>query len=400
MGKWGDCMEKRFFNIEDRFFNVKERTMNNITFWATIAVCIIGYLFVMLFLEGTRVDAVVLLMVFGVVVIKLFERFFGGLAKYFYISWLPIGGAVTTVVTNDGKYGGITQCLFLWLLLAASYSEAMVVKVCAVTTLLANTIGIYLFTDTYLKLNTIVVWGYIAIVYTLAACIAYLIAKKSRHLFEMEQQIEVYERETEYFQELQKKDEKNSRFIHDIDHYLKAIGELAKEKDYTCIEGILKELNVEIEKNATIIYTHRRLLNAVLVEKRAEAKENGIAFEVNVEPNIDLKPVSDGDLVVIFGNLLDNAIRAVANMKKRQKTDGIKVQIYKERDGKIYVIKIINPFEGEVRTNQNGFISSKRKGKVNGIGIKSVERTVKRYNGCLQCSTENNVFSAVIVLPV
>ena len=393
-------MEKRFFYIEDRFFNIKERTMNNITFGATIAVCIIGYLFVMFFLEGTTIDAVVLLMVLGVIGVKVLERLLGGFAKYFYISCLPVGVAILTVVSNDGKYAGITQCLFLWLLLAASYNEVMVVKVCAIATLVANTVGIYLFTESYLKLHTMVVWGYIAIVYILAACIAYLIAKKARHLFEMEQQLEVYERETEYFRELQKKDEKNSRFIHDIDHYLKAIGELVKEKDYTCIEGILGELNVEIEKNSSIIYTRRRLLNAVLVEKRAEAKEKGIAFEVTVEPNIDLKLVSDGDLVVMFGNLLDNALRAVSNMEHRQKTDGIKVQIYKERDGKIYVIKIVNPFEGEVRTNQNGFISNRRKGDVNGIGIKSVERTVKRYNGCLECSAKDHVFTAVIVLPV
>ena len=80
-------MEKRFFNIEDRFFNIKERTMNNITFGATIAVCIIGYLFVMFFLEGTTVDAVVLLMVLGVIGVKVLERLLGGFAKYFYCSF-------------------------------------------------------------------------------------------------------------------------------------------------------------------------------------------------------------------------------------------------------------------------------------------------------------------------
>lgn len=83
----------------------------------------------------------------------------------------------------------------------------------------------------------------------------------------MEEQINDYENDLSYFQALQEKDEKHGEFIYNIVHYLMAIGEMAKQKNHDKILGLLKELNVELENNVSIVYTNQRVVNAILSEK-------------------------------------------------------------------------------------------------------------------------------------
>lgn len=381
-----------------RILKFEEEQMNFMMFFVSIAVSVIAYWAVMIFLEGTAIDALVLLMVAAAVLIRLLEKRLGEYAKYFYISIMPLVGPIVIVIGNDGRFVAMTQAYFLWLFLGIAYYDTSVVKVCVSVTFIANLIGAFLSPASYLKLHPMVAWAFIVIVYLIAVVAAVIITERARELFEMERQLKIYENDLEYFQALQKKDEKYSEFIHNINHYFKAIGELAKQENHGDILGILDTLSVELENNERIIYTNHRIANAVLSEKRAEAESKGVIFDAYVEQGSCFGKVSDGDLVAMLGNLLDNAITAAEKCLEGSRE--VVVRVYMENRGRVCVVKITNSFVEEPVKGRTGFVSTKREEGLHGIGIKSVENMAEKYGGYLECLPEENSFTALLILPV
>lgn len=157
--------------------------MNFFMFILMVAIPIAAFAFVMLFIQGTAKDSVVLLMVAASIVIRIFEKKLGRLAKYLYISIMPVFGAVVIVFANDGKFGAITQAYFLGLILSIAYYDASVVKVNAIVTLVTNVGAMILFPKSYLKMDSLVIWIFIGIVYILALLVAVVITTRTYGLF-------------------------------------------------------------------------------------------------------------------------------------------------------------------------------------------------------------------------
>lgn len=171
----------------------EEKRMNLIMFivWGFM-VPIAAVSFVMLFLGGTIHDTVALLMIVCAVLIRIFEKKLGSKAKYLYACIMPIIGAVTMVVGNDGRFGAMTQAYFLVTLMIVAYYDTSVVMVNVIVTIVANVGAMIAFPEAYLKLHNLIVWIFILIVYILEAITAYLIAARSCQLFK-----DVVEKETE-----------------------------------------------------------------------------------------------------------------------------------------------------------------------------------------------------------
>lgn len=158
----------------------EERQMNLIMFLAWgILIPIAAFAFVMLFLDGTVRDTVVLLMVVSAILIKVFEKSLGAKAKYLYASLMPFWGAITMVVGNDGKFGAMTQAYFLATVMIIAYYDVSVVTVNAIVTIAANVLGLIVFPGAYFKLHSPVVWIFILIVYVLEVIASYVIAGRT-----------------------------------------------------------------------------------------------------------------------------------------------------------------------------------------------------------------------------
>lgn len=380
---------------------IEEKQMNTIVFYFSLIIWFFAYGFVMLFLHGTYVDhcsAIVAVFAIGV---RVFEKRLGKYAKYLYSINLPLWGSFIIVFTNDGKYGAITQSYFLWLILSMVYYNEKVVKISAVVCLISNGSLALVDNGGFLKIHRIVIWGFIVIVYIAAVICAVIITKRTRNIFAIEQKIVIYEKELTYFQELQKKDEKYNCFIHDMNHYFKAMGMLVKQRDYEKIISLLEDLNIQMEQNTMIIYTNHRVLNAILTEKREEAQENGIEFQVYLEPNVNLGCVTDSDIVSMLGNLLENAMEATK--KCEEETRKIAVRIFMERDGRICIFHIKNSFDGVVKRSKGLLLTTKEEEEgiyKHGIGIKNVKLIAEKYRGSLECLVEKKQFLAVLMLQV
>lgn len=161
----------------------EEKRMNMILFLFLVAIPVVAVVYVLLFNGGSGKDTIALLMVAASVVIRALEKKLGAYAKYFYISVLPLFGAVTLVVGTPGVFGAMVEAYFLVLFLAVPYYDLSVIKVCATVTVVVNAVALVIFRQAYLSMYTLPIWVFIVMVYILAIAAAVFIVFRARSLF-------------------------------------------------------------------------------------------------------------------------------------------------------------------------------------------------------------------------
>lgn len=176
--------------MEANILKDEEKNMNKIMFLVNMIIPIAALMFVLLFLKGTAIDSVVLLMSVASILVRIFEKKLGKIAKYMYLGIMPVFGAVVIVVGNDGKFGAISQCYFLLIILATAYYNFDAIKVTAITTVAINGIALILFPGAYVKMHSITVWVFILVVYILAIMAASVITKRTNTMFIKEKEKE------------------------------------------------------------------------------------------------------------------------------------------------------------------------------------------------------------------
>lgn len=211
----------------------KEIKMNKIMFAVNIFVSVAGFIFVMLFLKGTWIDSIALCIALSSVLVRLLESKLADKAKYLYLSIFPIGGAITVIVANDGKYGALSQVFFLGLILTIAYYDVAVVKVYAIVTLVANGLGLIFFTKSYMLMHSVIVWIFIGIVFVLAVLAAVLITQQTYVLFG----------------DLEKQEEKSDELIDNVRNAFEGL-EQSSEKIHMALqsfETLSKEIAESVE---------------------------------------------------------------------------------------------------------------------------------------------------------
>ncbi|MDE6601305.1 MAG: chemotaxis protein [Lachnospiraceae bacterium] len=161
----------------------EEKRMNMILFLFLCVIPVVAVVYVLLFNGGSGRDAVALVMVAASLLIKALEKKLGALAKYLYISVLPLFGAVTLVVGTPGVFGAMVEAYFLVLFLAVPYYDLSVIKVCAAVTIVVNAVALLIFRQAYLCMYTLSIWVFIIMVYVLAIAAAAFIVFRARSLF-------------------------------------------------------------------------------------------------------------------------------------------------------------------------------------------------------------------------
>ena len=208
--------------------------------------------------------------------------------------------------------------------------------------------------------------------------------------------IEVMEQERELYYTQQKlmhhSLEQQKSIRHDIKLHLAMIkkylliGQEGEAVKY--LEEILKELEVK-----DYIESKNIAFDSIVNYKLSEAGK-----DVEIETNVVLPQeiqMDVMDIVIIMGNLLENALEAVEKVTEKK----IKLEILFDR-GNLF-INIRNTFDGKVKLDkrpaeENRIVS--RKGSRNhGYGLKNVEKSVGKYNGKLEISYDNQFFNVNVL---
>lgn len=138
------------------------------------------------------------------------------------------------------------------------------------------------------------------------------------------------------------------------------------------------------------------VVNAIISYYAVQAQNAGIAFAAKVTYPKDYF-VSDTDITVLLGNLLENAVEAC----KRDSADAkfIKLRV-KQREQSMLLVMVDNSCVSTVAFENGTPLSSKRSGV--GIGVASIREIAARYDGIARFEQRDGIFysSVRLMLPL
>ncbi len=173
---------------------------------------------------------------------------------------------------------------------------------------------------------------------------------------------------------------------------MKAYLELGKYKE---IEEYLNNLNDDLQEIDTSIKTGNLMADAILNTKvsLATAKNIKLNIKVAIPKNI---PLSDLDLCVVLGNLLDNAIEACMTLDDEEERF---IRIYMRQLNENFYISITNSYKG-TRKKLSGKYFTTKSGKNHGFGSTRVDGIVKKHNAYINRQSEEGAFAVEVMFPL
>lgn len=193
------------------------------------------------------------------------------------------------------------------------------------------------------------------------------------------------------FMEITHKHEMLREYRHDMRHHLLALDNIIQDSDNTHAEEYIHSLMERLEETENIVYCKNHMVNAVLSSYINKAKEIGCELELNISIPEKLN-IEDVDLCSVLSNALENAIHACEKEVEKHRYIKIKINYYNS-----LVISIKNGCKKTVAFDKNG-LPIAMKGQEHGIGMKSMNHTIKKYNGIMKCEWLEDEFRLHAIL--
>ncbi|MEG1547445.1 MAG: ATP-binding protein [Clostridia bacterium] len=181
-------------------------------------------------------------------------------------------------------------------------------------------------------------------------------------------------------------------YRHDMRHSFALIGRYLANGDISAAMEYIGDAQSDIDGVTPVHYCLNNEVNMIISAFAQKAKREGVKLQAELDlPQI--LPLSGTELCVIFSNALENAVSAAAKADAADRNVSINCHINKGN----LLIYIENPYEGEI-IMEYGVPQSGMAG--HGLGVKSIEMIIKKYNGYCSFAAENNRFSLKAVLPL
>ena len=183
------------------------------------------------------------------------------------------------------------------------------------------------------------------------------------------------------------------KYKHDEKNHILALQGLIKEKAYEKATKYLEDmLYIHIAED-NVIRSRSEIINSILNYKIKKMTDNKVQVKtyINVADNI---PMSDYDMSLVLGNIMDNSIEAL--MKIPEEKRFIDIEIIDEKNK--FTIKVKNTYDGNIE-NQNGILMTTKNDRENhGIGIRNIEKAVEKYGGLFKTTYDEKEFTSYVLI--
>ena len=183
---------------------------------------------------------------------------------------------------------------------------------------------------------------------------------------------------------------------HDYHNHIQASLAYLELGKYEELAAYLKKLDENLYEIDRIVKTGNLMADAILNSKLSLMREYQIRTEVTAHVPARMG-LTDTELCVLLGNLLDNAIEAC---RKVSQEDNRFIKIYIDTLQEQFYISVMNGMEGRAIRRGELFQSTKNGPGLHGFGLQRVDRIVEKYGGFLDRQSEEGVFATEILLPV
>lgn len=181
---------------------------------------------------------------------------------------------------------------------------------------------------------------------------------------------------------------------HDFKNHLQTMQAYLELGQTGLLENYIRELTEDYNQVDIALKTGNTMLDAILNSKLAILREKDIRVDASASVPEGIL-VSDVDLSVMIGNLLDNCLEACLKLPPEKRF----VRFYMAKAKENLYIYVMNSADGEYRRGIGGYLSTKASDG-HGYGLMRIDKVIKKYKGYRNRQDEGDVFATEILIPL
>lgn len=180
---------------------------------------------------------------------------------------------------------------------------------------------------------------------------------------------------------------------HDYHNHIQTLMAYLSMAQYDEASRYLELLAEDLTKVDTVLRTGNVKVDAILNSKLTLIQEHKIKVDATAIVPKEIS-ISDIDLSVLIGNLMDNAMEACAKLPEEERFIRVYIDVIKKQ---LY-ISVTNSMDGMAKRKGNHFLSDKQGS--HGFGLLRIDDIVQKHGGYLNRQVESGVFATEVMLPL
>ncbi len=215
-----------------------------------------------------------------------------------------------------------------------------------------------------------------------------------------------------YLRNVEEQYQRTRELWHDLKNHISLLSLLLQEEEYGEMADYLRIFGDDVDSLTLPVKSGNLVVDALLADKAAKAKKEGVQVELALCDLTELALKSD-EICSLLGNLLDNALEA-----NRQVPEGKFLSVECRERMDFYYIKVQNAVAGngsadrkamqaqgadKLQAQSSDKLPSPKTDRRNqvghGLGLRSMERVVHACDGELAVERTESRFTAVVRLP-
>lgn len=196
-------------------------------------------------------------------------------------------------------------------------------------------------------------------------------SRKLNDLYKSKSENDRVKTDETYYEILDKQNEQLKAIIHDEKNHLAAIKSLANKPE---VSEYIDSIYGQIQEISVFGNTKNKILDLTINKYQYICDSENINFYVSIRTS-NLIQIEKPDLITLLGNLLDNAVESAKKSKDR------KIELSINKANGFDVLTCINSCDFEPHYIGHELESTKNSSGFHGLGVKSIKKIVKKYNG-------------------
>ena len=181
-------------------------------------------------------------------------------------------------------------------------------------------------------------------------------------------------------------------YKHDFHNHLQTLKGYIEAGESERALKYIEELDYGVMNTDTLLKTGNVSVDVILSAKIAKAKSKGI--NVTVKANLpDNLNVTDVELSIVIGNLLDNAIEACTASTDKEPF----IRVYLVMKSNMLYFSMLNSSGDKLK--KNGSLFNSKKGGFHGFGLRRAESIIEKHGGWIKYNSEDGAFSSEFLVP-
>ena len=181
-------------------------------------------------------------------------------------------------------------------------------------------------------------------------------------------------------------------YKHDFHNHLQALKGYIEAGESERALKYIEELDYGVMNTDTLLKTGNVSADVILSAKISKAKARGISVSVkaNLPDNLN---ITDVELSIVIGNLLDNAIEACVQSAEKEPF----IRIYLVMKSNMLYFSMLNSSGDKLK--KDGRLFNSKKGGFHGFGLRRTENIIEKHGGWIKYNSEDGAFSSEFLVP-